>query len=160
MKINESSDNIKFYIASGLKNWKQVQEFTSVLEENGWENVYNWAKFGLISNTNSTSEELAQISHEQLQAVIDSDVIIIILTMGRGTHVELGAAVTLCELGMPKKIYLYSKEPEYFEVSEKTAGIYHNKFLMKKTGNIAEVINSIIDENSFENEIKKENFLK
>ena len=139
---------MNFYIASGLKNWKQVKELSDKLENQGWKNTHNWAKNGLVSNTDSTKEDLGKISREQIQAIIKSDVVLIIITMGRGTHVELGACITLCELGLPQKIYLYSEDPEYFEICSKTAGAYHNEFVIQKTGDVNKVVSDIINDNN------------
>lgn len=139
---------MKFYVASSLGNWKQVSEVSGRLEQAGWTNINNWAKLGLVSNLNSTSLELDKISLGQMQAILDSDVIIVLTPMGRGTHAELGAAVILCVQGLPKKVYLYDQTSELFQVDKKTAGIYHNNFVIKKHGDINNVVNDIIKENS------------
>jgi len=81
-----------------------------------------------------TSEELAEISHREFQGFINADVIIVLLpNCGKGTYAELGGAIVLCERGMNKKIYLYSDDPKVFDVSEKTAAMYHNAYINRRT---------------------------
>jgi nucleoside 2-deoxyribosyltransferase len=137
---------MKFYIASSLKNWEQVNELNEILEQKGWINTCNWANYGLVKNSSSTSKELGKISINQMQAIIESDVIICILPMGRGAHVELGASVALYMMGLPKKVYLYSEDPKLFESNDKTAGIYHNPVVIQKSGSLYTLVNDIISD--------------
>ena len=72
-----------------------------------------------------------------LQSGKESDVVIIILPAGRGTHVELGMAIAL-----NKKIYLYSNNKEEFDI-ENTVAFYQIPSIQKITGDIDYAVNEI-----------------
>lgn len=78
--------------------------------------------------------------HEQ-KGIFDSDVVIILLPGGRGTHIELGMA-----LAWGKKIYLYSANGEEFKI-ENTVNFYQIPEIIKMTGSIDDAIQKMIKEN-------------
>ncbi len=59
-----------------------------------------------------------EYAKSEFQGIIDSDVVIILLLAGRGTHIELGMA-----LALNKKVYLCSLTEEEFSV-ENTVVFY------------------------------------
>lgn len=71
------------------------------------------------------------------KAIEESDVVIIILPAGRGTHIELGMA-----LALNKKVYLYSNSQEEFDI-ENTVAFYQLPSVQKIVGNMDEAINEI-----------------
>ena len=81
---------MKFYIGSGFKNCELVNYYSKKLEENGWQHTYNWTK---NINNYQTIEDLIEYSKLEQKGIIDSDVVIILLPAGRGTHIELGMAL-------------------------------------------------------------------
>ena len=83
---------MKFYIGSGFKNVDRVRDLSNELKKLGWIHTYNWAEVEVGSETR---EELVTYSRLELAAIEDSDIVIIILPAGRGTHVELGYAMAL-----------------------------------------------------------------
>lgn len=89
---------MKFYIGSGFKNCELVNYYSKKLEENKWENTYNWTE---NINKDITIEDLKEISKLEQKGISDSDVVIILLPAGRGTHIELGMSIAL-----NKKIFL------------------------------------------------------
>ncbi|MFS0673713.1 nucleoside 2-deoxyribosyltransferase [Ornithinibacillus sp. 179-J 7C1 HS] len=92
---------MKFYIASGFENKQLVQYVRDRLVEAGHIHTYDWTK-----NTRATSEAaLREIGTAELQAVVNSDVVIVLLPGGKGTHTELGIA-----LGCKKEIHLFYRE--------------------------------------------------
>ena len=125
---------MKFYIGSGLKNAKVVNEFSEKLKAHGWEHTYNWTENNL---ENESIEELIEYAALEQQAIEESDVVIIILPAGRGTHVELGMAIAL-----NKKIYLYSNNKEEFDI-ENTVAFYQIPSIQKITGDIDYAVNEI-----------------
>ncbi len=131
---------MKFYIGSGFKNCELVNYYSKVLQENGWEHTYNWTKN--ISN-NPTVEDLIKYSKLEQNAIIDADVIIILLPAGRGTHIELGMA-----LALNKKIFLCSASEDEFSI-ENTVNFYQLPQIKKVVGdaddNIKQIINMEIE---------------
>ncbi|WP_010097971.1 nucleoside 2-deoxyribosyltransferase [Ornithinibacillus scapharcae] len=92
---------MKFYIASGLENKENVQYVRDRLLEAGHIHTYDWTK----NNRATTEEELRAIGTAERDAVLESDVVIVLLPGGKGTHTELGMAI-----GLEKKIYIYASE--------------------------------------------------
>ena len=131
---------MKFYIGSGFKNCELVNYYSKVLQENGWEQTYNWTKN--ISNT-PTVEDLIKYSKLEQNAIIDADVIIILLPAGRGTHIELGMA-----LALNKKIFLCSASEDEFSI-ENTVNFYQLPQIKRVVGNaddnIEQIINMVIE---------------
>ncbi len=107
-----------------------------MLEENGWEHTYNWAK---NIRGDETFEDLIKYSKLEQEGIIDADIVIILLPAGRGTHVELGMA-----LALNKRIYLYSSRKEEFSI-QNTVNFYELPQIKKITGNIDDAIKQIID---------------
>ncbi|WP_047984391.1 nucleoside 2-deoxyribosyltransferase [Ornithinibacillus californiensis] len=93
---------MKFYIASGFENKELVQHVRDRLVEAGHSHTYDWTK----NSRAVTEEDLREIGHAELDAVKESDVVVVLLPGGKGTHTELGIA-----LGTNKEIHLFSREP-------------------------------------------------
>ena len=125
---------MKFYIGSGLKNSKIVNEFSKRLQNYGWEHTYNWTENEI---GNETKEDLMKYATLEQKAIEESDVVIIILPAGRGTHIELGMA-----LALNKKVYLYSNSQEEFDI-ENTVAFYQLPSVQKIVGNMDEAIGEI-----------------
>lgn len=127
---------MKFYIGSGLKNAKIVNEFSEKLQKkHGWKHTYNWTENNL---ENETIEDLIKYATLEQKAIEESDVVIIILPAGRGTHIELGMAIAL-----NKKVYLYSNKKEEFD-AENTVAFYQLPSVKKIIGDIDYAINEIV----------------
>jgi nucleoside 2-deoxyribosyltransferase len=93
---------MKFYIASGFENKELVQYVRDRLVEAGHMHTYDWTK----NSRAVTVEDLREIGQAELDAVKESDVVLVLLPGGKGTHTELGIA-----LGLKKDIHLFSREP-------------------------------------------------
>lgn len=126
---------MKFYIGSGMKNCELVNYYSKILEENGWKHTYNWAK---NINGDETIEDLIEYSKFEQQGIIDSDVVIILLPAGRGTHIELGMA-----LALNKKVFLCSETKEEFSV-ENTVNFYQLPDIVRLVGTADENLREII----------------
>lgn len=127
---------MKFYIGSGLKNYKLVNYYAKILKENGLQETYNWVKN--IKN-DITKKDLEKYAKEETQAIVNSDIIIILLPAGRGTHVELGMA-----LALNKKIFLCSETNEEFNIKN-TVAFYELPNIIKLVGTPDENIKKIIN---------------
>lgn len=126
---------MKFYIGSGMKNCELVNYYSKILEENDWEHTYNWAK---NINGDETVDDLIEYSKLEQQGIIESDVVIILLPAGRGTHIELGMA-----LALDKKIFLCSATEDEFSVKN-TVNFYQLPNIIKLVGTADENIKEII----------------
>lgn len=130
---------MKFYIGSGLKNFNKVNELSKKLIDIGWEHTFNWAAHGSVEN--ETVDDLANISVIEQNAIVDSDVVIILLPAGRGTHVELGMSIVL-----EKNVFLLSADGKDFEI-ENTAGFYWHPNVIRIIGDIDVLVNQIQETN-------------
>lgn len=126
---------MKFYIGSGLKNYKLVRYYAKKLEENGWSHAYDWTKH--IGN-DATMEELIEYSQLEQQGIVDAEVVIIVTPAGRGTHIELGMA-----LALQKKIFLCAATQETFSV-ENTVSFYQLPDIVRVVGTADENVKEII----------------
>lgn len=126
---------MNFYIGSGMKNCKLVDYYVKVLNENGWNQTYNW-----VENVNDdvSIEDMTVYAKLESQGIIDSDVVIILLPAGRGAHIELGMA-----LALNKKIFLCSAKKEEFSI-ENTVAFYGLPNIVQLVGNADENIKQII----------------
>ncbi len=129
---------MKFYIGSGLKNYELVNYYSSKLEENGWEHTYDWTE---NLSKDETIEDLKEISKLEQKGIIDSDVVIILLPAGRGTHIELGMA-----LALNKKIFLCTDNKEELNI-ENTVGFYQLPNIVKLVGTANENLKEILKQN-------------
>ena len=126
---------MKFYIGSGLKNYELVNDYARILEENGWKHTYNWTK---NLSSNETIEDLEEISKLEQKGIVDSDVVIILLPAGRGTHVELGMAIA-----SNKRIFLCADKKEEFSF-ENTVSFYQLPNIVKLVGTADENLKEIM----------------
>ena len=126
---------MNFYIGSGMKNCELVNYYSKILEEKGWKHTYNWAK---NINADETIKDLIEYSKLEQQGIIDSDVVIILLPAGRGTHIELGMA-----LALNKKIFLCSETKEEFNIKN-TVNFYQLPNIVGLVGTADENLKEII----------------
>lgn len=125
---------MKFYVGSGFKNSDLVNQISEKLVKSGWEHTYNWTK---AIKEKETLEDLVEVSILEQNAIKESDVVIILLPAGRGTHVEIGMA-----LALDKEIYLCSKEEETFSV-EDTVNFYYHPKVKRIVGDIEKIVQEI-----------------
>lgn len=126
----------KFYIGSGIKNFEAVERYAKALKENGWKQTYNWVEeiSGDISR-----EDMKKYASLEKQGIEDSDVVIILLPEGRGSHIELGMA-----LALDKKLFLCSEKEEDFSLSN-TVAFYELPNVVKLVGTWEENLQRIIE---------------
>ncbi|MGD6885382.1 nucleoside 2-deoxyribosyltransferase [Staphylococcus shinii] len=123
----------KFYIASSFQNKEMINHLSQILESLDYIQTYNWTK-----NENAISiEQLKSIGRQEYKGIIDSDFLIVVLPGGKGTHVELGIA-----LSQSKPIYLYSQDSNTFHPSH-SCTFYHLPNVRIVAGEIDELLNTL-----------------
>lgn len=90
----------KFYVASSFKNIDIVRFISMRLVENGFIYTYDWTK----NERTSTIEDLKEIGLLEKNAVLDANLVIVLLPAGKGSHIEFGIA-----LGQGKK-YIFIRQ--------------------------------------------------
>ncbi|PTI73807.1 nucleoside 2-deoxyribosyltransferase [Staphylococcus succinus] len=123
----------KYYIASSFQNKTIVKELSQKLKKLGYLQTYNWT----INNKAETKEQLVKIGKDELKGISDSDFLIVVLPGGKGTHVELGIA-----LSQNKPIYIYSQDSNMFNPSN-SCTFYHLPNVKIVTGEIVKLINTL-----------------
>lgn len=126
---------MKFYVGSGMKNCALVDYYAKILKENGWNQTYNW-----VENVNDdvSIEDMIEYAKLESKGIVDSDVVVILLPAGRGTHIELGMA-----LALNKKIFLCSATKDEFSI-ENTVAFYGLPNIVQLIGTADENIKEII----------------
>jgi nucleoside 2-deoxyribosyltransferase len=121
---------MKFYVASSFQNIDQVRDVCERLKRIGYTHTYDWTQ----NSRASTVEALKQIGEKEKQAIIESDVILVLLPGGRGSHVELGIA-----LGLNKRVILFSPDNEVNDFAQTTT-FYHLPEVEVCTGSVDELL--------------------
>lgn len=126
---------MKFYIASSFQNKATVQELRDLLKGEGFRHTYDWT----LNERAGTFEELERIGSAELDAVKNSDFLVVLLPGGKGTHVEMGIA-----LGLEIPVYLYTEE----EVTDPmtSSSFYHTDGVTLCTGTLTKLLNTIVQE--------------
>ncbi|NQD65628.1 group-specific protein [Bacillus haikouensis] len=126
---------MKFYIASSLKNIHNVRYISEKLKLNGHTHTFDWTTL----NPAVSLEKLQEIGQLEKEAVIQADVVIMLLPAGKGSHIELGIA-----LALDKRIILYSSHGDINNLDE-TSSFYHLSQVEKFLGDKDDLVNFILD---------------
>ncbi|MDR6549879.1 nucleoside 2-deoxyribosyltransferase [Paenibacillus qinlingensis] len=124
---------MKFYIASSFRNIDNVREVADKLKSRGFRQTYDWT----MQAPTTTLQELAEIGQNEMRAVLEADVFIIMLPAGKGSHVEMGLA-----LGAKKTILLYSPTSELNDI-EKTSTFYQLPEVHRIMGSIEDLVSHL-----------------
>lgn len=126
----------KFYIASSFKNIEAVRYVSKQLIDEGYFQTYDWTR----NERASTFKDLKEIGQKEKAAVMEADVVIILLPAGKGSHIEMGIAI-----GLGKRLYLYSPngEVDHFET---TSTFYHLPEVQKCIGSLEGFIQEVMEE--------------
>ncbi|MGB8131905.1 MAG: nucleoside 2-deoxyribosyltransferase [Candidatus Angelobacter sp.] len=79
-----------FYLATRIDRAAQAEKLLEGLKSRGWERTFTWTREEI-----ARPEEYPELAVAELAGVREADVLIVLLPGGRGTHVEIGAALAL-----------------------------------------------------------------
>ena len=112
---------MKFYVASGVKNAARVNQAAAVLTANGHQRTYDWTRHGDVSaEPYARKQEVASL---EAQAVLDAELVILLLPGGFGTHAELGLSIAS---SAHKRVLLWSETSAPFDGPEGFCVFYHH----------------------------------
>lgn len=138
----KSSMNInfkkKFYIATSLKRIKEHNILRDALLNKDWKITYDWTLHGSVKKT--SYEKLKDVGLKMIKGVFDSDVIIVLLPGGKGTHTELGMAIA-----KNKNIIIHAVSSKYFSLCDDTIAFYHRENILQLTCPLIEIIDVLED---------------
>ena len=125
---------MNFYVASSFQNKIVVNEVSLLLKQLGWHHTYDWTQSERVTSL----EALQKIGMLEKQAIANSDVVVVILPGGKGSHIELGLAIA-----WQKKTFLYSPNFEAMDM-QTTSTFYHLPEVQICEGSIEELISTIL----------------
>ncbi|GAF67142.1 hypothetical protein BTS2_4051 [Bacillus sp. TS-2] len=124
---------MNFYIASSFQNKDTVRYVSEKLKKKGHIHTYDWTQ----NERASTIEELKEVGQNEKDGVGQSDILVVILPGGKGTHIELGIAI-----GQGKLVYLYSPTDDIYNF-ETTSTFYHLQEVEIVIGSIDDLIEKL-----------------
>lgn len=120
---------IKVYIATGLDNHAEHNQLRDELAKLDVHLTYDWTVHGPVWREGLA--RIKEVSQLELEGVRNADVVVVIRShvgQGRGTHVELGAALAY---GIP--VVILSKAPtDDFGAVSSTCAFYHHPCVVAK----------------------------
>jgi hypothetical protein len=128
---------MNFYVASSFQNKVVVRTVSQQLKQLGWHHTYDWTQ----NERANSHEDLRKIGTLEKQAIANSEVVVVLLPGGKGSHIELGLAIA-----WQKRTFLYSPNKEAVDM-QTTSTFYHLPEVQICEGSIEELISTIC--NSF-----------
>lgn len=110
-----------FYIGTGWDNRAMAREVAARLQAAGWKWVYDW--------TQHQEGEERHAAIKEIEAIKRADLVIILLPGGRGTHVELGAA-----LAAGKPVVLWAEDIDVLYQDGRYCGFYDHPHVLNYVG--------------------------
>ena len=128
--------NKRFYLSTQKDRNAEAIPLLEALKTRGWDRTFDWA-----GREASSDSEYADLAVAEIAGIRDADVVIVILPGGRGTHVEIGAA-----LAMGKSIILHAPNRKVLESPYPCAFHYHPtvKLLFSEQLDVERVLACII----------------
>ena|SRR5689334_2777908 len=80
----------RFYLAIRRDRASHGNAIVEALKSRGWERTFDWS-----GKDDDEPEALSELAQAELAGIQEADVLIVLLPGGRGTHVEIGAALAL-----------------------------------------------------------------
>lgn len=127
----------KAYVASGLENIEEALRIISFLRSFGVENTYDWTSHGPAWPLGR--DRVAEVSRAELDGVAAADFVVVRLPGGRGTHVEMGAA-----LALRRPVVIYGGK-EKFLVDKDCCAFYHHPGVLARVTSDAELLRAVSD---------------
>ncbi len=115
---------MKYYIATKLENHAEHNRLRDMLATLGHECTYDWSVHGPVYG--SGLERVREVAQLEIEGVMAADVLIMLWPGGRGTHVELGAAIAG---GQP--IVIASDVDGHHVASTETCAFYHHPLVTR-----------------------------
>ena len=126
---------MKFYVASGVPNAERVNQAAHVLSSRGHERTYDWTKHGDVSA--ESPERKREVAKTEAQAVIDAELVVLLLPGRFGTHAELGIALATCA---NKRVLLWSESSAPFDGEQGFCVFYHHPAVERFTGSFESLL--------------------
>lgn len=126
---------MRFYISTGIVHLERAAELAAVLEKRGHELTYDWMASGDIRREGGV--RMSEVAFNELRAVRDAELVVVLLPGGKGTHVELGQAIATRG---NKRIIVWSEHGDEFSFDERTCVFYFHSCIERVTCPFEELI--------------------
>lgn len=123
---------MKYYIATSLSRAAAHNLIRDSLKTFKHEISYDWTLHGSVKSV--SFERLRNVAILELNGILESDFIVVLLPGGNGTHLELGFAIA-----NNKRIFLHTEDPSLFELGPQTNAFYHHPNLTRLCCPLAQV---------------------
>lgn len=110
---------MRFYISTGLPNFARANELAKVLIARGHEQTHDWTISGDVRRDGPAA--MSEVAFNELRAVRDAELVVLLLPGGKGTHTELGMAIATRS---NKRIILWNETEDAFASDERTCTFY------------------------------------
>lgn len=124
---------MQVYIGSGFYNIENVRYVRDRLNGYGHHVTYDWTQ----NERADSFESLRAIGESERSAILQSDVVIILLPAGKGSHIELGIALGA---GVPVVLHDSTGEMDAFE---STSTFYHLPEVTRLDGTLDELVDTL-----------------
>ena len=119
---------MRFYISTGIVNFERAQALSEVLKKRGHELTYDWMAHGDIRREGDI--RMSEAAFNELRAVRDAELVVVLLPGGKGTHTELGQAIATRG---NKRIIVWSEHGDEFSFDERTCVFYFHPCIERVT---------------------------
>lgn len=110
---------MKYYIATRLERHAEHNKLRNRMFEAAHELTYDWTHHGPVFRDGLA--RIREVAELELKGVKEAHLVIVLLPGGRGTHAELGMALSA---GIP--VLLHSEDAAFFRASPETCAFYHH----------------------------------
>lgn len=110
---------MRFYISTGVYGSAKAEALSEVLKRRGHELTYDWMSHGDIRRDGEV--RMGEVAFNELRAVRDAELVVVLLPGGAGTHTELGQAIATRG---NKRIIIWSEDGLEFSPDERTCVFY------------------------------------
>lgn len=111
---------VQYYLAASLKNIEGHNQVRDALTSRGYQITYDWTAHGSLKDEGP--EALRTAAVEEIRGVQQAQFVLALLPAGRGTHVEIGAALGA---GIPVVAFTAERE-KHLGAGPGTSAFYHH----------------------------------
>ena len=112
---------MRIYVASGLENRARAAALIAYVQSLGHTITYDWTKHGDVRDKGE--DAMRATARNEADGVASAALLIVLLPGGKGTHTELGMALTT---RASKRIWLWAENEAVFGGGGATCVFYHH----------------------------------
>ena len=130
---------MKYYVATSIFTPERHREVVAAMEELGHELTYDWTVSGQVYEEGEP--RMQEVAKKEIDAVAESDFLVVFLPGGRGTHAELGAGLVR---GIPIFVYATKEDKdEFLQNSGRPCLFYWHEQVERVCGPIQDLVDAV-----------------